>query len=81
MTKLGNMEATIRGLRLLGFTQDESPATRKYMCLSKRTEDGATIRRWVGKSGAFRSGDTITGSVSLTGTKIHAHVMAIGRGE
>lgn len=90
---LNNKQATIEGLRILGFTLDPAAKSRKYATytggylLDRDQVTGAYLRgrpaqcRYlIGRSGALRvTSTTVERSLSLTDGPLHLLLQQVGR--
>jgi hypothetical protein len=61
MSKVGRLEGYLK--QVLGYVETSSPS-RKY----RKFVNGAATPLWLGRRGAVRAGETISGSVSVNPT-------------
>jgi len=77
MKPKGMRQATIDGLKFMGWIRDESAKTSKYEVYYHPT---TPVFMLVGKSGALRvTKGAVSHSTSITGTKQHRAIQCVGR--
>lgn len=73
---MNNRDLTIAGLLAIGAVEILPSPTRKYRAFRDPLRNDASF--FVGRSGALRYGERVTGSISLTDTRRHKALREIG---